>query len=237
MFNLQNGNFGIKEKLYQCKELLLVCQQIAFEVNKDVDFINKQIDNNALSIEHNRVINPFPQVTALENKASDFLKNAKMYIQTLAEIFNLLFNKNIQGPHFHEIRDTLLKILGKENDLYKYIAEKEPYIHNIVFVRNKIEHPQKGKEFIIQNYTLLPKNKISPPVWFLTGESPCPIAERMTQIVEDLLIFAEDFFVRCVIEKNNSWIPYMLIEIPETERRLECPIRYEVQIDKNRLCQ
>ncbi|MGL5271019.1 MAG: hypothetical protein ACRC7I_10985 [Selenomonadaceae bacterium] len=226
----------VRDKLHQCKELLVACQRIALEINSEVVSINKQVDDNALSIKH-RVINPFPQVKDLEKNSSDFLKDSKMFIQTLVEIFNHLFEEKVEGPRFNEVRNALLKKFGEGNILYEYIARNEPYVHNIVYSRNKIEHPSKNKKFIINNYTLLPQNQICPPVWFLTGQEPRPISERMNQLVDDLLAFAEEFFILCVFEKKDDWIPYMIIEIPESERRTECPIRYEPQIDGNKLFQ
>lgn len=224
----------VLDKLYQCKELLLICERISLDIVSEVNAINKQIADNSLAV-YNRVINHFPQVENLEDKVSRFLANSKKYIQTLTEIFNILYGENVDGPHFHKIKKILLKQYDKSNRLYKYVEETEPYIESILELRNRIEHPKKGEEFIINNFILLPNKLIQPPEWYINGQEPCPIKEQMVQIVNDLLRFAEEFTLLCILEKIDEKIPYSVVEIPEKNRQVECPIRFNIQIDIARL--
>ena len=54
-------------------------------------------------------------------------------------------------------------------------------------------------------------------------------------IVNCLLEFAEIFIILIAFEKKESWIPYLVKEIADADRKLECPIRFEIHIDASKL--
>lgn len=82
----------VSDKLYECKELLLICDKIATEIATEVTIINLNISKNKSSNLSKRILT-LPQIEELEDKTSRFLVNAKKYIQTLAEIFNIFFQR------------------------------------------------------------------------------------------------------------------------------------------------
>jgi len=87
----------LSDKLYECKELLLICDKIATDISNEVNLINLKISENKLSNVNRRIMN-LPRIEDLDDRVSRFLVNAKKYIQTLAEIFNIFFNEDVDGP-------------------------------------------------------------------------------------------------------------------------------------------
>ncbi len=217
----------------QCKELLLICNSISQEMSSEVQKVIKSIKCGEIQYDtRNRVYNPFPYVTGLDDKCIRFLSNAKNFLQSLAEVFNIFYDTDCHGPHFHKIRDILLKKFGEQNTLYKLVNENEGTIKHIVSLRNAQEHPEDEK-LTIKNFTVAPGNKIKPPEWELRGSSKQDIGEEMAAITQFLLEFAEAFLICCVFSSGKLAVPYILKEVPESERNENCPIRYEPQIDIN----
>jgi len=104
-------------------------------------------------------------------------------------------------------------------------------------LRNFQEHPTKGKKTIIENFRLLPNLKIQPPTWYVEGGQPASISEEMQIIVNFLLGFTEILFIHFTFHLTETKIPYYVSQLPEKERKKECPIKYELQVDLNRLKQ
>lgn len=103
----------IMDKLRQCKELLLTCSEVSEALQADVQHIVGQIERGEISYDmRTRVYNPFPHVNELESKCIRFLTSAKLFLQTLAEVFNLFYGTSFDGPRYHKIRDFLRKKMG-----------------------------------------------------------------------------------------------------------------------------
>jgi hypothetical protein len=229
-----------KDELYkllqECKELLLSCENIASEVEEESRLIIDNIENNRIPKDNKaRTYYPFPQVSDLINQASNFLVNAKRYLQVLVELFNLFFQTEFHGPHFHKILKWIEEELGKESQLYQLITENEATLKYIINLRNFQEHPTKDKRTNIDNFILLPSMKIQPPQWYVTGDQPTSIFEDMNFIVKYFIQLTEVLLISSIFEKIQSNLPFYIEEIPREKRDPECPIKYRMQIDISKL--
>ena len=99
----------------------------------------------------------------------------------------------------------------------------------IVEMRNAQEHPKPAKKLIIKNFTLKPGNKISPPLWQISGEESYPIHSSMESIVSFLLSFIECVFLHCVMDNISSSFPYTVRALDDKSLDPQCPIKYIVE--------
>ena len=220
---------------HECKELLIECDVIAKKVSTEVHEIISKIDSNKLSVDSGgRALNPFPQVKELEDNSSKFLVNTKRFIQKLAEVFNVFYHTDFQGPWFNKIKSWARENLGVDSPVYKTVAMCEPNFKHIVDMRNFHEHPVKNKKTVIENFRLLPHSKVQPPVWYITGEPKTSIAKDMINYVSSFLESAEILFIRCMLD-NIKECPFCVVEIPENEREKDCPVKYKWSIHQRSL--
>ena len=226
----------IMHYMRQCKELLLICDAISKEVSCDVQKISKQIDRKEIHYDRRmREFNPFPQVNELEDKCIRFLTNSKNFLQSLAEVFNIFYDGNCHGPHFHKICEILNNKHGNDHAFFLWVKDNQATIKYIVDLRNAQEHPKDSLHLEIKNFSVANGNKITSPIWKLMGCREQHIDEEMKTITNYLLEFAELFLIFCAISSEKLGIPYVVVEIPEAQRNKECPVRYQPEIDRSKL--
>jgi hypothetical protein len=217
--------------MHECKEHLIVCDTIARALSSEIGAtISAMRDSGAATGKGGHVLNPFPHIQGLEDRSAQFLVAAKRFIQLLAEVFNDVFQTDFHGPHFHKIRDWVAREHGANSPIYELVAQIEPRLKAIVNLRNFQEHPDGGTRTVIDNFRRLPHSKVRPPVWYVTGQPPTPIAEDMVDTVAFLLQAAEHLFILCILHVGDIGFPYRIVDIPEKDRCKECPLRYRLQV-------
>lgn len=222
--------------LHECKELLLGCEEVASGIKAEVKEIIDKIHKKEITVDKpSRALNPFPQVQRLEDRCSMFLVNSKRYSHQLSELINEFFKTDFRGPHFHKIKNWSKEYFGSNSAIHQLIKDNEPKLKYLIDLRNLQEHPTKNKKTIIENFCLLPNLKIQPPTWSVEGAQPGPISEEMQYIVKFLLEFTEILLIHCTFQLTETKIPYYVVHLPEKDRKKECPIKYELQVDLKRL--
>ena len=222
----------IMDNLRQCKELLLACSEVSEVLQMDVQRIIDQIGRGEISFDkRNRVFNPFPHVTDLENKCIRFLTGAKLFLQKLAEVFGQFYGAAFDGPHYHKIRDLLRDKFDEHHRFYNWVKDNEPAIKHIVNLRNAQEHPTANNKLAISNFIVEAGNVIKPPIWELSNCNAQRIDEEMAAITTFLLEFGELLVILCAISSDKLSFPYQIAIIPEAEQKKECPMFYKPYLD------
>lgn len=216
----------VMSSLCECKDLMISCEKIYNEIKNSNDEAFKILSSQ----KYGRVINPFPQIDNLEEHCSRFLANAKLYLRRLIDLYNIFYDEKIEEVYFNKISSELEKKYGAENIIHLLISNNHEMIKKIIDYRNRSEHP--NPKLIIKNIALLPGQKIQVPIWYIEGQqSKNSIIVEMESIIEFLLEFGELFLLYCCFDRNKSWIKYKIIQIQKCERDIDCPKRFNVEID------
>jgi hypothetical protein len=61
----------------------------------------------------------------------------------------------------------------------KFVRDNAPGIRYLSELRNCQEHPKKGGQTMIDNFKVLPNGSVAVPMWYVSGETPRPVAVEM----------------------------------------------------------
>ncbi|MGB8226091.1 MAG: hypothetical protein WCE45_04355 [Sedimentisphaerales bacterium] len=213
--------------MHRCKELLLICDSKQKFVNNEVE----RICEIELKKDGHHYVE-FPQVNQLEENCAVFLSNAKLSIQTLAELINIFYKTSFDGPHFHKIASWAKEELKHNKDFVQYLKMNEPNLKYIVSLRNAQEHPKQQSKLIIENFQLKPTEKIAPPLWNISGTNstkPSLIHLEMKTITDFLIAISEGIFLNCVMDNIESSFPFIVRLVDDTSLNPNCPIKYYIE--------
>ena len=214
--------------MHRCKEILLVCEDKQVHICKETEEICDKCNKGNLETEGYHIKN-FPQVGRLEEYCGAFLGNAKLTIQTAAELVNTFYHTTFDGPRFDKVLTWSQSALKQYPPFNQFLADVQPGLKHIVDLRNAQEHPKANKKLIIDNFTLRPENNITVPIWHITGEEPEAIHSSTSAIVDFLVHTVESLFLHCLMDNIRSSFPFGVRTIPNTERDPACPIKYRVE--------
>lgn len=214
--------------MHRCKELLLVCEDKEKVVCRETERIYEILRKEELKREGYHFVD-FPQIDRLEEHCAAFLSNAKLTIQTLAELINIFYETTFDGPRFDKVVKWSEKKLRHNEGFATYLKRIQGSVKYIVDLRNAQEHPKKDWKLVIENFTLKPGNQIAPPLWHVTNEKSELIHSSMKAIVDFLLGVTEAVFLHCVMDNISSSFPYIVREVPDTSVDPKCPIKYYVE--------
>ncbi len=214
--------------MHRCKEQLLICEDKEGFVSGETKRICKLFTKGALKKEGYHFVN-FPQIDRLEEYCAAFLSNAKLTIQTLAELIDKFYKTKFDGPRFDKIVKWSKKALKHNDDFIQFLGKNQPGLKFIVDLRNAQEHPKADRKLVIENFTLKPGNEISLPLWYITGEEPQHIHSTMAQVVDFLVTVTEGVFLYCVMDNITGSFPYNVRAIDDSSLDPNCPIKYFVE--------
>jgi hypothetical protein len=229
--NIKDHIFSINLGL--CKRLLAM-DDFAKWIERECETIRlsffadglKKIGDNAFEA---------PQVIELEARAESFIQAAKLCIRDCGQIFGSLVGETFNHK-YHEVIKWAGENFGKDDELVKWLTTQEPWIKNILDMRNALEHPSdKPREKLhIMNVEVSFSSTEEPtgvsleaPQWFLTGEPPTSIVIDAKNIIQKILVLSEDI-LSASTEKLYSDVPITFRVIPEAKRDPDCPVRLEL---------
>ncbi len=225
---------------YHIKPRVIKCDEISKSITEESEQIIADILENKLSSQSNGRVIELPQVKELVSRSENFLYNAKSSLRDIAKIFKPLFGIEFTHSRYDEIRKKMEEKLGPDSALVKQLKEDEPWIKDVIDMRNAVEHPSsKLGQLNISNVELVNTNEkgqrfFQRPVWYFDGKEPSSICSDMNVITDNILRFAEDILVVSYIQLNpNSAVQFA--EIPEKERDQSCPIRLRAVLDQSKL--
>ena len=117
---------------------------------------------------------------------------------------------------------------GAGDSLTKALRDDQDWIKELVRKRNAVEHPGGlSGNLSVRNIEALPDGKITAPVWCRTDTIEGHISTEMEKYCENLLSFAEEVIIFGCIEKTSFSQIISFGEVPEAERKPECPVRFK----------
>lgn len=214
--------------MHRCKELLLICDDRQESVSSEVDRICDMIQKDELN-KNGRHYVEFPQVDRLEEHCAVFLSNAKLVIQTLAELINAFYKTTFDGPRFDKVITWADKELGHNKEFVQYLKGNEPGLKYIVELRNAQEHPKRQKKLIVDNFTLKPGDRVDPPLWHISDDKPSLIHQEMKTIIDLLIAISESILLSCVMDNVDSSFSFIVRVVEDSSLDKQCPIKYYVE--------
>lgn len=227
---------NVLKQLHNCKEQLVICEQTASRISGRVESILEQIQSSGINRDnHGRALNPFPQTQELIADTTTFLITAK---RVIAEATALIANTRgieVQGPNFTILQQRLITLLGQDDPLTAYITAQEPTVKYLVELRNFQEHGNTIRSTVVRDFHVVPDGSISPPVLHLSDQPPQPLHEILRSSAIYLVQLTEAVFVYSLMAKLIDTIPFSIMEIPNSEILMECPIKFRLSIDPSAL--
>jgi len=215
------------ENCHKIAEFLINADKAARPLIDEINSIIADLNLNGVQTQADgRCIN-LPHTSTIENSRL-FLKYAKQALSGVAHNFQIIFNKPYQGPHFHKIKAEFNTVFGQEDKLTRLIAEDEPWIKQLIELRNEDEHPNSGKPFLSDFDINRTSNNgaygITLPLFF-NGTAINNILEVYNY---NLLTFSEEATALALEKYFISNIT--ILEIPEKDRNPEIPKRYSFRL-------
>lgn len=217
---------ALEENLHKIAEFLILAEKAATPLLTEINATLAEIQKNGVQTQSDgRCVN-LPHTSSLENSRI-FLKYGKQTLSVIADNFSILLNKSYKGPHFHRIREDCASLFGLEDNLSKLIAEDEPWIKQLVTLRDEDEHPKSKKPFFTDfdvHQAEAGRYDVVLPV-FYDGSA-------MNKVVEvfkyNLLTFTEEATVLAL--EKHLFPGVDIVEIPEEKRAPDMPKRYTFQM-------
>jgi hypothetical protein len=217
--------------LFELSRHLVRCVEVCDRIKAEVDASAAKIAKDGLTTQSlGRVVN-LPSVPDLTSHAEAFLQSAKLAIRETARLTEPFFNEK-RDHRYHMFAKWAETKYGKDDLLSKTARAWEPWVEEVVTMRNAVDHPKDGPrgKLIVKNFHLDPNSSVPAvvePVWHLTGDPPGKILEQMQNIIEDTTRLGEDVLV-ALFHKYSPAFPFAIYEIPEAERNPAMPKRLRV---------
>lgn len=219
-------------RLHAIKEDLVICDAIAQEFQQ---LIQAKIDSllaQGLFAEPRHVM--LPQTERLVASVTTFLIHAKRALGGIGSLALDFYPAGKGGTNFRLIRNFFREELGEDSNLHKFLDSQEPFAKFLSDLRNGQEHPGQQVTKIL-DFSLGADLKLSPPQVTLGDGPSIIIHEQFGELVTILVNTTEEFLIHLVLSRVTSNIPYAIYDIPEADRRNDCPIRYRLTIDASKM--
>lgn len=210
-----------------CIELmssLVQAQQAAGPLMDELKSIESKIVSEGVKTQdHGRVIET-PGVMKIDD-ARVFLKYGKQALQNLAKAMGIILDRKFDGPHFHKVKEVARERFGVDNPVVQLIVDDEPWIKELIDLRNEDEHPSSGKQFI-RGFSISPGEGGSFLVDVPRFYNDSPVLKRLEVFSHNLLTFSEELLA---VSLAQFFPPIVaLYEIPEEQRDPTAPVRFRL---------
>jgi hypothetical protein len=209
-------------------ERLIKCQQIFEHLQEQFTATLKECEPKP-GTKPTRI----PHVIGLEGQVEAFLYEGKNFLRDLTQVPAIFYEQPFnRASQFHgrgndKIVSWAEQRFGSADPFVKTLKEDENWVGEIIERRNAIEHPGgRSGTLTVNNFELTQDGTISLPVWYRDDQKPGFILTDLKTLCHNLLTFAEELLVFGCIEKclDNNLVTFA--EIPEKDRRPECPERF-----------
>jgi hypothetical protein len=227
VFDRRINKEAVVRELHAIKEALVACHKVAERVVSHVTGVVSDGEKHGLPGDERGSFNPFPQVPDLEADATTFLIHAKRAIRRISQLPSIFLS--IPGDSDF---DHLLKRLGKvaaAREMIEFVRDNAPGIRYLSELRNCQEHPKKGRQTIIDNFKVLPNGSVALPMWYVSGDTPRPVAAEMRQAIEFLIMMAEAMLIHLVMACVTKNFPFIIQPIEPVNPTN--PMKYRISVD------
>jgi hypothetical protein len=232
------------QKLYldELTPKLLRCSQIYEKLRAETEKLAssyKPPGRGAVSVE-------LPQVMELEEECRNYVAEATSFLQSLLQVFNLLF-----GTSFTEASEWTIprkpnpSVVGyaeanfqKQPDHIRYLQQLARCTEPFVRLRNAAFHPGGfNGNLVVRNFRFEPDGTLAAPDWRRekdgkTEYGPVSIVEDMCVGVHNLLALGEDILVMWAVDHAAMPGLMEMSVIPENARNPACPIKYKMSLQQ-----
>jgi hypothetical protein len=212
-----------------------VCEKVARRLASSVDRIIEEIKTSGVKRDSGgRALNPFPQVLDLDSDSTAFLINAKRAIQVICRLPSIILSLPNRDNNFDHLVKTLATAVGPEAQITQFVQDNAESVRYLIELRNWQEHP-KEKRTVVNNFTVVPDDSISVPMWHVSGNAPRPIREDMLAATEFLVRIAEAMLIHLVMNAVDKRFPFIIVEIDPAQSNPALPMKYRLSIDVSKL--
>lgn len=233
----------ILSHVWNVNRLLLNCRKVVVELEEYYQDLIPKCDKIISNNQSNDIMPALPKVTELESKVRVFLTNAKLVLietfKFLALFYQIPINDKNES-HFNKHLDFLSRQLGENNEIVNLLSQDMSWIRLLSECRNAIEHAGVGQNIEIENFSIKPGNRFSPPAWTYDLTNKLEIKQGPHNLLNDLDVFCsnmmhlvEDLLVLVSVEKLETHPILGLYRLDESLIKVECPYRYDVTIKTN----
>jgi len=217
----------------------LACYDIFKKIETKMVAIDAQIGEKGLDLQSNGRVGILPSVPNIVADSETFLYKAKSALRELTNIFRVLFDidcKETEKNLYKCIFEQLKKKLDANDNLIKQLAEDyKLWIEELIAKRNAVEHPGGHSGHLHIKNCLYGEYKgrkgITLPTWHRDSDKPTSILHDMSSYTHNIFTFAEEIFIlslqKCRLLVD---VPMCIIEIPESERSKDIPVRYKMDM-------
>ena len=92
-----------------------------------------------------------------------------------------------------------------------------------------VSHPKKGRQTMIDNFKVLPNGSVALPMWYVSGDTPRPVAAEMRQAIEFLIMVAEAMLIHLVMACATKNFPFIIQPIEPVNPTN--PMKYRISVD------
>ena len=234
----------LKEKLlshvWKANRLLLECESSHYSIYKDVMELMPRYDEIIEVHKTKQTIPALPKVGDLEKHVESFLNNGKLFLIAAYEILHIMYQmpfKNREESHFDKHREWIKNKFGANDPIFLLLDQDKDWVNLVSNMRNAIPHSAERYKVEIENITIKPGNKFSPPGWrYDITKNALGKQIEFSDLIYDLnvylnnfLTFFEGLLILCVKKELDNQHSFLdVYRIKEEDIRPECPIVYIV---------
>lgn len=226
---------AVVQALHSCKEAVVICEKVAARVAGRVDAIVGEIQASGVKRDsRGRALNPFPQVPDLDSDVSTFLIHAKRAIYDICRLPSMFLPVPAKDNNFDDLGKTLERAIGAGAPITGFVQRSASVVRYLIELRNWQEHPG-AKRTVVENFAVTPDDKISPPTWYVSGETPSPVGTDMRAATQFLVEIAEGILIHLVMHTIDKRFPFIIEEDEPARVDPKKPIKYRLSVDVSKL--
>lgn len=226
--------------VWKANRLLLECESSHYSIYKDFMELMPRCDEIIEVHKTRQTIPALPKVEDLKKHVEHFLNNGKLFLIAAYEILHIMYQMPFRArtnSHFDKHREWIINKFGANDPIFLLLDQDKDWVNLVSNIRNAIQHPDEGYKVEIENITIKPGNKFSPPGWrYDLTKNALGKQIEFTDLIYDLnvylnnfLTFFEELLILCVKKELDNQHSFLdVYRIKEEDVRPECPIAYIV---------
>lgn len=225
-----------KGVLHELQRYLVRCVELRDAIAHEVATAHEEIKAKGFQFQSAGRVVTLPSVPDLQSRAESFLQSTKLAIRETALLVKPFYGEKLDH-RFHRFTTWSEKQFGPDDAFTQAIREWEPWVKNVVDMRNAVDHPddKPGGRLITQNFTLggTPEApRLVNPTWGLSGQPQQPIVTEMSELIEGSIELGEAILAGLFYKLKHNF-SLVIYEIPAEERDPSCPTRLRVGFAPN----
>lgn len=223
-----------KGVLLELQRHLLRCVEIRDSMSAEVRTAQEEIEKSGFQFQSGSRVVTLPSIVDLQSRAESFLQSAKLAIAETARLVKPFYGIALDH-RYHRFLAWASKEFGKDDAFARAVANWEPWVKNIVDMRNAVDHPSDGpgEKLTTQNFNLASTNEhytLVEPTWGLSNRPQTPIVADMSAVIDGVIELGEEVLAALFMKLKGAF-RILLYEIPAEERDPKCPKRLRVGLE------